>query len=192
MRPPIHTSCPRRASFHLNGMRTAIASVAGAAAVLAAASMLGVAAAEAPTTTPSRSVSVQGVGGAPVDQAANASQANAAYRQAMASAIADGHEKAEFLAGKAGATLGLVQSIVENGGYVQCSGGEEGQYGEYRGEQPDFGASTRPTPGILGAAKAVTRPSGVRRRRSRHGGAKAAAAVSCSVRAEVTLAYALP
>ena len=58
----------------------------------------------------------------------------------MAAAITDGHGKAEFLASKAGVTLGSVQSIVEGGGYINCTGDEESSYAEYEGEQPDFGS----------------------------------------------------
>jgi hypothetical protein len=165
-------------------MRIAIASIAGAAAALAAASMLGVAAAEAPTTSPTRTVSVVGVASVPIDQTANASQANAVYRQGMAAAIADGQEKAAFLAGKAGATVGAVQTISERGGDISCS--SEEQYVEYRGEQPDFASSPVVTP-VLAGAKA---PS-VRRRQSRRPTAKRAAAISCTLRTSVALVYPL-
>jgi hypothetical protein len=174
-------------------MKIAIASVAGAVAALVAASMLGVAAAEAPTTTPARTVNVQGVATVPIDTAANASQANAAYRQGMAAAVSDGQGKAEFLAGKAGAALGPVQSIVEEGGYISCTGGEE-QYAEYRGEQPDFGSSQRSVAPLSGASSPTVAPHARlphRRHPARRQGAKTAAAVSCALRTQVSLSYAL-
>jgi hypothetical protein len=93
-------------------MKIAIAATMAAAAGLVAANMLGVAAAEAPTGIPVRTVSVQGVATVPVGQSANVAVATAAYRQGMAGAVADGQSKAEFLASKAGAMLGSVQSIV--------------------------------------------------------------------------------
>jgi uncharacterized protein YggE len=171
-------------------MRIAIASIAGGVAALAAASMLGVAAAEAPTTNPTRTVSVEGVATVPIELTASASQANAAYRQGMAAAIADGQEKAGFLAGKAGAAAGAVQSIAERGGDVSCR--SEGQYVEYAGEQPDFGyAQTTPVPLVAGATKPAAR-SLPRRRRARHPTAKKTAApISCTLRTSVALSYAL-
>lgn len=170
-------------------MRIAIASIAGGAAALVAASMLGVAAAEAPTSSPTRTVTVEGVASVPIEFTANASQANAVYRQGMAAAVADGQDKAAFLAGKAGATSGPVQSVAERGGDVSCR--SEGQYVEYAGEQPDFGtAQTTPVP-VLGASK-VAAPTAPRRRRARRPTAKKAAApVSCTLRTSVLLSYTL-
>ncbi len=80
-------------------------------------------------------MSVQGVATAPVISTASAEAAIAAYRQAMAAAIADGQAKAQYLAEKSGATLGQVQSIGEGGGYIECPEGVE-----YEGAQPDFGS----------------------------------------------------
>src|SRR5271165_1631531 len=77
--------------------------------------MLGVAAAEAPTTTSLRTVSVEGVASEPLAQGANAASATAVYRQAMAAAVADGQAKAEFLAQKVGATVGVAQSVAVAG-----------------------------------------------------------------------------
>ncbi len=155
--------------------------------------MLGVAAAEAPTTTPARTVNVEGIAGVPIDQAASLSQADAAYRQGMATAVEDAHGKAEFLAGKAGAGLGPVQSIVEDGGYISCSAGEE-QYAEYRGEQPDFGSSVRSVAPLSASSKGLAPHARLvkpHRRASHRSGAKASAAVSCTLHAQVSLSYAL-
>jgi hypothetical protein len=133
-------------------MRSAIAATLAVAAGLVLASMLGVASAEAPTTTtatPLRTVSVDGVAMVPVAQGANRAVATAVYREGMAGAISDGQGKAEFLASKAGATLGAVQSIVEGGGSIQCTTGGESGYVEYEGEQPDFGSpSVSVTPNL--------------------------------------------
>ena len=118
-------------------MRVPIAATAATAAALVAASMLGVASAEAPTSSPVRTVSVEGVSIAPISQTADAASATAAYRAGMAAAVADGQSKAEFLASKVGASLGPAQSVVEGGGYISCVGTEEA---EYQGAQPDFGS----------------------------------------------------
>ncbi len=161
------------------------------AAGLLIANMLGVAAAEGPSTTPLRTVSVEGVANVPVAQGASFAVATSAYRQGMAGAVADGLTKAEFLAGKAGATLGSVQSIGEGGGSIECTGDEESSYVEYEGERPDFGSSTQ---GIavapLAAARAAPRVSKpALKRRKKRASAKAASAVSCTLSTQVSLVY---
>jgi hypothetical protein len=178
-------------------MRTAIAATAGAAAALVASGALGVAAAEGPTSSsPPRTVSVQGVATVPLVQGASAATATATYRQAMAAAVADGQSKAEYLASKVGATLGPAQSVAEGGGNITCTGGGESGYAEYEGEQPDFGyAQTSVTPVVVGATRGAKAPLAqtVHRRRKRHGApaAKAAAAGSCTLAAQVALVYVL-
>jgi hypothetical protein len=137
-------------------MKRLIAAILAGGAALLVASMLGVAAAEAPTTAPLRTVTVEGVASVPVAQGAKAAAATAVYRQAMANAVLDGQSKAEFLAGKVGATLGSVQSVVEGGGSISCTGGEESGYVEYEGEQPDFGSGSSVSP--ITAAKGVAAP----------------------------------
>jgi len=149
--------------------------------------MLGVAAAEAPTTAPARTVSVVGVASVPIELTASASQANAAYRQGMTVAITDGQEKAAFLAAKAGATVGAAQSISERGGDISCS--SEEQYVEYRGEQPDFATTTATSVPVLQGAKGLA--PGARRHKARRPTAKKAAAVSCTLRTSVGLVYPL-
>jgi len=179
-------------------VRTAIAMTAAAAAALVAASMLGVATAESPTAPPIRTVSVQGVANVPLAQGADAPTANAAYRAGMAAAVADGQSKAEFLAGKVGATLGAAQSVVEDGGSISCTGGEEPGYVEYQGAEPDFGSSDATvSPGVLraGAAKPTLAPS-VRkpsRHKARHKTAagKAAVGAACTLSTQVSLSYAI-
>ncbi len=137
-------------------MKSLITAIFAVAAGLLVASTLGVAAAEAPTTPPLRTVTVEGVASVPVAQGAKAAAATAVYRQAMANAVLDGQSKAEFLAGKVGATLGSVQSVVEGGGSISCTGGEESGYVEYEGEQPDFGSGSSVSP--ITAAKGVAAP----------------------------------
>jgi hypothetical protein len=185
-------------------MRIVFAASTVATAGLIAAGVLGVAGAETTTSTttvsgapisPPRTVSVQGVAREPIEQSATAAQATTVYRQGMADAIADGLAKAQFLAGKAGATLGAIQSIVEGGGYIGCSG-----EGEYQGEQPDFGST--PTFGsavgvnapALKRPAAAPRPPAKRPRRHRRRAAKKASTtgtVHCTLSTQLSLAYAL-
>jgi hypothetical protein len=171
------------------------------AAGLVLANMLGVAAAEAPTTaTPVRTVSVDGVASVPIAQGANRAVATPAYREAMAAAVADGQSKAEFLAGKTAATLGSVQSVIEGGGSIQCTGGEESGYIEYQGEQPDFGSpavSVSPAlaPQVAESTSAPTvhkpRVKHPKKKHKRKPAAKAASATTCTLSTDVTLVYAL-
>ncbi|HEX5223728.1 MAG TPA: hypothetical protein VFW29_01235 [Solirubrobacteraceae bacterium] len=179
-------------------MRIALAGILGALAALVAASMIGVASAEAPTTTPTRTVAVQGVATMPLAQGSSASAATAVYRQAMAAAVTDGQSKAEFLTARTGAALGAVQSILEDGGSIECSGVNSDEYAEYTGEQPDFGHATGAVAGrvLAGAAAPQTslaRPKPAIRkkkhRRSRKG--RAATVGGCKLSAEVSLAYAI-
>ncbi len=149
-----------------------------------------------PASAPVRTVSVQGLANEPIDSAASAEAATAVYRQAMAAAITDGQAKAQFLAEKAGATLGPVHSIGEGGGDIQCPEGEE-----YQGAQPDFGfaggevvgiasppeAAGRATPTIHKAP--VTRPPAKHHRR--HSAKKSAAEPPCTLSTQIALVYEL-
>ncbi len=182
-------------------MRIVMAAALATMIALVAVGMLGVASAEAPTTSaPPPTVSVQGVATEPIEQGANAATATAVYRQGMADAISDGQAKAQFLASKAGVTLGAVQSIVEDGGYIECTGGEG--YEGYSGEQPDFGSSSR---GVA-VAPAVSAPRAVAKTPTskahkpvvQHGKkkhksptAKRASAIGCRLYAQVSLVYTL-
>jgi hypothetical protein len=175
-------------------MRVALAAVLATAAALTVASMLGIASAEAPTTTPQRTVSVEGVASAAIDPRASAATATAIYHQTMLEAVADGQAKAQLLAGKVGSGLGAAQSVVEGGGYITCSGGGEAG-AEYEGAQPDFGS-----PGIsiasartqVGASKPLVGRPTVRHGTSRkRPAAKTAAASSCSLSTQVALVYPL-
>jgi uncharacterized protein YggE len=175
-------------------VRIAMAAAVATAGGLAAAGMLGVASAEAPTATPSRTVSVQGIGTAPVAQGASIAVSSAAYRQGMAAAVADGQNKAEFLVSKTGATLGAVQSIAEGGGFISCSSGPEGEYVEFTGEQPDFGSAPSmvgPVQAARGGAPApiVRHTTAKKRKKSKTPAAKKATASGCTLTAQVALVY---
>jgi Protein of unknown function (DUF541) len=148
-----------------------------------------------PTTPPVRSVSVQGVAIEPIDQSAVAAAATAVYRQGMTDAVSDGLAKAQFLAGKTGATVGPVLSIVEGGGYIGCTGNNE-----YLGEQPDFGSApvSLPANGVSArgaptrSTPAVHTPAVKRHKHRRAPKAKrTAAATTCTLSAQVSLVYAL-
>jgi uncharacterized protein YggE len=173
-------------------MRNAITAIGAAAVGLLAAGVLGVAGADTtpapvPTSAP-RTVSVEGVAGVPVAADASAQDANAAYRQGMAAAIADGQDKARFLAEKTGATLGVVQSVGEGGGYIQCPGEEE-----YTGVQPDFGSGSpiieaRSVAAVKGPAPLPRRSKPKHRKRHT---AKRSAAQTCTLSTQVALVYQL-
>jgi hypothetical protein len=183
---------------HLQGpIKVLIPATAVTVIALIAAGMLGVASAEAPTTTsPPPTVSVQGVAIEPIEQSASSATATTVYRQGMAAAVTDGQAKAQFLASSAGVTLGAVQSIVENGGYIGCTGNEV----EYLGEQPDFGSpGVGVSPGVVSVprvAGAVTR--GTSKPAVKHAKtkkkvpvAKRASAAGCTLTAQVSLTYAI-
>jgi Protein of unknown function (DUF541) len=189
-------------------VKGAIAATVTLVAGLFLANMLGVAVAEAPTTTttttttstpapapapPLRTVSVTGVATKPIGQFDSAAEATAVYREAMAEAVNDGQSKASFLAGKIGATLGAVQSATEGGGSIDCTGGEESNYAEYQGEQPDFASGPRTVAAPVAAEKAAARKvtHTVKKRKRKHPTAKKAAAVSCKLSAQVPLIYAI-
>lgn len=191
-------------------MRLLITATTVTVVSLLVAGLLGVASAEAPTTTtPPPTVSVQGVAIEPIEQNASSATATAVYRQGMADSITDGQSKAQFLASKAGVTLGSVQSIVEGGGYIGCTGGEESS-NEYQGAQPDFGSpgSTASTP-VFNAPRALNKATpGVRKPAAKHGkkkpkkpsakqssatttNAKTASATACTLSTQVSLVYTL-
>ncbi len=179
-------------------MRNAVAATLVVVAGLMVANMLGVAAAEAPTTTtatPVRTVSVEGVATVPIAQEANRATATSVYREGMAAAIADGQSKAEFLVGKAGGTLGSVQSIAEGGGSIGCTGGEESVYVEYKGEQPDFGSSSVAVAPVSAGARATpARPTvhkPAAKHRKKHATAKKASTAACTLSTQVALVYAI-
>ncbi len=144
------------------------------------------------TTAPLRTVSVEGVAKAPVATTASSETAIAAYRQARAGAIADGQAKAQFLAEKAGATLGQVQSIAEGSGYVQCPEGVE-----YEGAQPDFGSGgsvlerTAVAPAVAAPVSSKAHKAKPPAKHHKRRTAKKSAAESCTVSTQVALVYQL-
>jgi uncharacterized protein YggE len=183
-------------------MKTAIAATMAVTAGLVVANMLGVAAAEAPTTaTPVSTVSVQGVATVSIAQNANVAAATSVYRQGMADAVTDGQSKAEFLASKANATLGSVQSIVEGGGSIQCTGvEEESGYAQYQGEQPDFGSPGESISSgrVVDVAPAAAPTSRVKEKKKKKKkkettspAAKKSSATACTLSAAVSLVYAI-
>jgi hypothetical protein len=178
-------------------VRSAFIAILAAVATLIAVGMLGVASAEAPTGSPVRTVGVEGVGKAPIAQEADVAAANAAYRQAMAAAISDGQEKAQFLASHVGGTLGAVQSVIEENGNVGCEEVND-EYTPYRGVWPDFGSGRG---GIVATPEAASRagtsspsvgtPKSGHKHKKKKKKAKTTTAVSCTVTAGVALNYEL-
>ena len=182
-------------------MKIVIAAAVVTTSGLIATGVLGVATAETssvPTTgaSPQRTVSVQGVASEPLASEASAATATSVYRQAMAAAIGDGQSKAQFLAEKAAATLGSVQSLAEGGGYIECPSEVE-----YTGGQPDFGFATGY--GVVAAQNrsvATGRPvpfKGKRRIKRKmtpapkQGSAKQSSAGTCTLSTQVALVYQL-
>ncbi len=180
-------------------LKSVIAATIATALGLAAFGVLGAGAAEAPTSaSPAlRTVSVEGVATIAIGQSASAAEATAVYRQGMTDALADGQSKAQFLASGTGATLGVVQSVVEDGGYITCTGSEI----EYLGEQPDFGSagvyvsaagvSMRSVASPPQSTPAVRKPAVKSHKRKHKPAAKSAAASGCILSAQVSLVYGL-
>lgn len=174
-------------------MRIVMAAVGAVFVGLLAVGVLGVANAETTPSksTPTRIVSAEGLGDATVESDATVSTATAVYREAMAAAIVDGKQKAQFLAEKAGASLGQVQTIAEDGGYISCPGEEV-----YTGGEPDFGSAQGVTDTIAPASASPSAQNNrngkgkAHKRRKRHT-AKAAAVEPCSLSAQVLLSYEL-
>lgn len=182
-------------------MRIVIAAVGAVFVGLLAVGVLGVASAETTTSTTSssaqvRTVSVEGVATASIEPGASEATAKATYREAMATAIADGKEKAGFLAEKAGATLGQVETIAEGSGYIYCPGEEE-----YTGAEPDFdsGAAVYATApqAASGVSRAGSKPTVSKpkvrhkKKHKRHATAKTAAVAQCTLSTQVSLSYEL-
>ncbi len=150
------------------------------------------------TETPPLTVSAEGVANVPIPQAASQTEANAAYRAGLTAAIADGYEKAEFLAAGTGAKLGPIDQIVERGGSISCElPAEEGplsEYQQYKGARPDIG-SVEPGGAVYAPAPAAAPPrvaSKPGKKKHKHKAkAKKAVAVSCTLSTQVVLSYAL-
>ncbi len=180
----------------LGGRRAILVGVPVCAAAAIAAGMLGVASGEGPAAS-ARTLSVQGTGTVPVGARDDAATATATYREGAAKALADAQTKASFLAGKAGVTITAVQSLAEDGGYIECSSPTV-EYAEYEGQQPDFGYASVPSVvGVAGAAApaaAVAPGKRISHRpkvKKKHPAAKKASATSCNLTAQVSVVYAL-
>jgi uncharacterized protein YggE len=181
-------------------VKRTLAAVLAVVATLFAANMLGVAVAEAPTVTTLRTISVQGVSTLPIGQFDNAAAATTVYREAAGNAVADGQSKASFLAGKVSGSVATVQSVVEDGGYINCTTSGESEYAEYEGEEPDFGSARQTNVGAVvptgvspskESSSAAPRAKLKHKRKRRHATAKKAAAGTCKLTAQVSLVYAL-
>jgi hypothetical protein len=178
-------------------VKRALAAVLAVVAALFAANMLGVAVAEAPTVTALRTISVEGVATVPIGQLDKLAEATAVYREGQAAAVADAQTKAAFLAGKIGGSVSTVQSVVEDGGYINCTASGETEYAEYEGEEPDFGSAPQPNVGAVAqgtlAPKAATTPAKakLKHRKRKHTTAKKAAVGTCKLQARVAVIYAI-
>jgi hypothetical protein len=174
-------------------MRSAVAATLTLVVGLFVANMLGVATAEAPTGTTTRTLRVQGVASVPIGQHDSTTEATAVYRQGQAAAVADGQSKAEFLAGKVGAAPGAIQSVIEAGGYIECTGGGESEYAGYEGGPPDFGNGPLPSAESEASSPEIahTKRVTVKHAKRKHRTAKKAASVSCVLTAQVSLIYAI-
>jgi len=179
-------------------VRRLIAAITIATAALVAASFLGVAAAEAPTsaTPPLRVVSVEGVGRVPIADEAEQAAADAAYHQAMTAALEDGHGKAQLLASDAGGTLGAVQSITEGSGSIECESPVD-EYLSYKGAEPDFGSGESRdyavAPEAASAPSRATATPTKKKKKKKKKKAKAALVTltTCTLSARVAVSYVL-
>jgi hypothetical protein len=170
------------------------ATLVGAAALFAM-SALGVAAAEAPTgVAVARTISVEGVAVTPIGSHDSAAAANGVYREGMAKAVADAQSKAAFLAEKTAATLGAVDSVIEDGGYIECADADN-EDASYEGEQPDFGSGpsgvVQGGPVASAPATALVKVSHRPKVKRHHATAKKASAPSCNLTAQVSVVYAI-
>jgi hypothetical protein len=160
-----------------------------ASAALLVAGVLDVAGADTSPTTP-RSVEVKGTGLRDVSFKAGDTAIAAAYRDALASAIATARGKADFIAGQLGVSITGVHNLSEQSGTddSQC---DDGSY---------YGSTVTGTGGAGSAPSSA--PALPRRRRHGNGGrpgapgrtgtsARAARAPQCWVQADVTVDYTL-
>ena len=115
----------------------------------------------------------------------------------MAAAISDGQEKAQFLAGHVGGTLGAVQSVIEENGGVECEAEGNEEYVRYLGAEPDFGSgretvSWHPRPPRSPPPR-VVKPGNAKghKHKKKKKKAKKASVVSCTVTAGVALNFQL-
>ena len=158
-------------------------------------------------------ISVVGIGYAPIPPTASRTEADVDYGQALINAVGEGFTKAEALAQAAGAKVGPIEAIGESGRHreVQCKNAA-GESAPYKGSEPDSGTALPPTiavepalpvrvvaPVVAKSVKPSTHKKKKHRRiehKSRKVIAKKAAsgeniAATCELSAEVTLIYGL-
>ena len=153
---------------------------------------------------PPPSVAVEGVATVPISKTASSTEADNAYRQGLAAAIADGLGKAEFLAEQTAAKVGSIDQIEEAGGSVDCEAyseaGSDTSGEPYEGAEPDFGSVTDDT--SVGLARAPLAPAAVtqatkdhkkpkKHKKKHRPKAKKAGGVRCTLSTQVLLAYLL-
>ena len=183
-------------------------------ACLFAVSMLVVApAAGAEEVQSVNTVSVVGIGYAPIAPTANRTEADGAYGQALINAVGEGLSKAQALAGATGAKVGPIEAISESGKHreIQCKNAA-GESAPYKGTEPDSGAAGPPTIAVEPAlpvrvvapvvAKSIAPKHAKHKKKKKHERiehktrrviAKKAenVATTCEVASEVTLIYGL-
>ena len=158
-------------------------------------------------------ISVVGIGYAPIPPTANRTEADVDYGQALINAVGEGFTKAQALAVAAGAKVGPIEAISESGKHreIQCKNAA-GESAPYKGSEPDSGTALPPTiavepalpvrvvgPVLAKSVKPSTHKKKKHRRiehKSRKVIAKKAAtgeniAATCELSAEVTLIYGL-
>jgi hypothetical protein len=157
-------------------------------------------------------VSVVGIGHAPLPPAAGPAEADAAYRQSLVQAVADGLLKAQALAGATGAKVGPIEGISEKGttGGHNCKNAA-GESAPYTGAEPDAGSAGPPIIAVeptvprvaVGSAPATKRPTPTKKHKHKHKAHKRIerrahrvtarkaenTAVSCEISSEVSLIY---
>jgi len=159
-------------------------------------------------------ISVVGVGYAPIPPTASRAEAEVDYGSALINAVVNGFTKAEALAKATEAKVGPIEAVSENGrrAAVQCKNAL-GESAPYKGAEPDSGTAGAPTIAVEPAlpvrvvapvaAKKVTKPSPRKKKKHRrieHKTRRVIAkkaetgeniATSCELSSEVLLIYGL-
>lgn len=154
---------------------------------------------EACAETPPPTVLVDGTATVAISKTATSAEAQAAYGQAFAASVGNGHEQAEFVANQVGAHVGSLQQITPRGGFVDCFlPAEVGPLSEgepYEGAQPSFVSTENYGYAVAPAEKAATAAPSVHKKRKKkkhkHTARKAVVAVRCEVSSRVLLSYLL-
>lgn len=155
-------------------------------------------AADAWAEPPPPTVLVDGTATVAISKTATSAEAQAAYGQAFAASVSNGHEQAEFVANQVGAHVGSLQQITPRGGFVDCFlPAEEGPLREgapYEGAQPNFvwtenfGYTVAPVESAPATVPSVHKK---RKKKHKHTAKKAVVAVRCEVSSRVLLSYLL-